>query len=69
MYSILPEGTVHMYLDITGKGLGFQKITGCLCICMCGSMRDREFNRLCFKKSVCKVRNTLLNKIWAVQDL
>lgn len=30
MYSILPEGTVCMYLDITGKELGFQKMTGCI---------------------------------------
>lgn len=67
MYSILPEGIVHMYLDITGKGLGFQKnncVSARVRACVC--MREREFNTLCFKKCVCKVRNILLNKIQAV---
>ena len=76
MYSILPEGTVHMYFDITGRGLCFQKITGCMCMCTCMcvcvcthvGVRERV-KQTAFQKSICKGRNRLLNKIQTMQDL
>lgn len=42
MYSILPEGIVHMYLDNTGKGSDFKKITLCMCMYVCVSMWECE---------------------------
>jgi hypothetical protein len=42
MYSILPEDTVHMYLDNTGRGLDFKKITGCMGMYVCVSMWECE---------------------------
>jgi len=43
-----------MYLDITGKGLGYQKITGCMCMYVCVSMWEYKRRSLtgCISKNL-----------------
>jgi hypothetical protein len=58
-----------MYCDITGKGLGFQKITGCMCMYVCVSMWECErqgVQQTAFQKICMQIEKYTAEKIQAV---